>query len=225
MGNRYADPLAQLAAAKLWAIMLQNSGGLFISQCESHPASPQLDLWIAQTAEKKFMETVESVILSPTTSPVVRERLIDVLAVAAFTFHGPGKEGLQSTWQRVRPPNKPEEGIPFDNQDPMFDPKIPGHRERMLRSSAPQVTSLNLPHSPYVHRLNPSDQEVEQDYEDWHQGNNAQGNHLRKGSEFLGEDVQLLNECDAALCNTRILNEALAYSTPNSFHSNPIIKV
>jgi len=172
------------------------------------------------------METVESVILSPTTSPVVRERLIDVLAAAAFTFHGPGKEGFQSTWQRVRPPDKPEEGVPFDTQDPMFDPKILGHRERMLRSSAPHMTPVNMPHSPYVHRPNPREQEVEQDHEDRHQGNNAKGSPHRRGSGFLGEDMQkLLNECDTALYNTRFLNEALAYATPDSFHSNPVIKV
>ncbi len=67
------------------------------------------------------MDAVESVILTPTSSPVVKERFIDVLAGAAFTFHGPGKDGFQSTCKRVRPPNKPEEGIPFDMEDPMFN--------------------------------------------------------------------------------------------------------
>src|SRR5258706_10282561 len=67
------------------------------------------------------MDAVEFVILHPNSSPVFRERLMDILAGAAFTFHGPGKEGFQSTWKRVRPPNKPEEGIPFDMEDSMFD--------------------------------------------------------------------------------------------------------
>ena len=68
------------------------------------------------------MENVESTILNPATSLVVKERLLDVLAAAAFAFHGPGREGFQSTWKRVRPPHKPEEGIAFDMNDRMFDP-------------------------------------------------------------------------------------------------------
>ncbi len=75
---------------------------------------------------------------------------MDVLAGAAFTFHGPGKEGFQSTWRRVRPPNKPEEGIPFDMEDPMFD-GVPAQR----------------PESPHVHQPNSVGQESEHDQGDW----------------------------------------------------------
>ncbi len=81
------------------------------------------------------MDAVEYVILTLTGEPVVRGRLMDVLAGAAFTFHGPGKEGFQSTWKRVRPLNKPEEGIPFNMGYPMFD-RMPARR----------------PDSPHVHR-------------------------------------------------------------------------
>ena len=84
------------------------------------------------------MDGVFSVIIAPTTSPVVRERLVDVLAGAAFTFHGPGKEGFQSTWKRVRPPNTPEEGIPFNMDDPMFD----GMPARRPDSDVHQPTSV-----------------------------------------------------------------------------------
>ena len=59
---------------------------------------------------------------------------MDVLAGAAFTFHGPGKEGFQSTWKRVRPPNKPEDGIPFDVDDPMFDATDCEHSQLTISS-------------------------------------------------------------------------------------------
>ena len=124
------------------------------------------------------MEIVESVIVSPATLPVVRERLIDALAAAAFTFR---KEGFQSTWKRVRPPNKPEDGIPLEI-DSVF-----GDRDREL---------LQLPR--------------------------------KRDLEFVPpeEDTRrLFEECDVALYNARILNEALAYSTPDFFRSNPVIKV
>lgn len=173
------------------------------------------------------METVESVIISPETSPVVRERLIDVLAAAAFTFHGPGKEGFQSTWRRVRPLNKPEDGIPFDMQDSMFDPTLPGHRTRPVAGPAPQVTYVSTPHVNRSARRQDSDQS---------QGGRHRGHRdrdlptppRRKDREFIPpeEDMRrLFEECDVALHNSRILNEALAYSTPDSFRSNSVIKV
>jgi len=85
------------------------------------------------------MGTVESVIVSQTTAPVVRERLIDVLAAAAFMFHGPSEEGFQSTWKRVRPPHKPEGGAPFDMGDPMFNVTMLG----TPTNDASTVTSLS----------------------------------------------------------------------------------
>ena len=109
------------------------------------------------------METVETVILTQKTSRVVKERLVDVLAGAAFTFQGPSKEGFQTTWKRVRPPNKPEEGIPFDMGDPMFNPT----QLRARTSPEPQVTygdpmmNVHTGLSPYVYRPNLVDEEPE----------------------------------------------------------------
>ena len=36
---------------------------------------------------------------------------------------------------------------------------------------------------------------------------------------------RLFEECEVALYSCRILNEALAYATPESFRKNPVIKV
>ena len=174
------------------------------------------------------MDTVESVILSQTTSPVVRERLIDVLAAAAFTFR---KEGFQSTWKRVRPQNKPEDGIPFDTQDSMFDPTTQGSRTRTHASPAPQTTYVNTPHSPHVSRMGPRRQDSDQS-----QGNRHRGHRdrelpqppRRRDREYIPPDEdmrRLFEECDVALHNVRILNEALAFATPDSFRSNAVIKV
>ena len=173
------------------------------------------------------MDTVESVILSPATSPVVRERLIDVLAAAAFTFHGPGMEGFRSTWKRVRPQNKPESGIPFDMQDAMFEP-AQGNRSRAFTSPPPQVTYVTTPHSPQV-------------YPSWHQDSDHGhiGRRPGNGGRELPlpprvdrvlippeEDMRrLFEECDVAVHSSRILNEALAYGTPESFRDNPVIQV
>lgn len=182
------------------------------------------------------MESVESVIISPVTSPVVRERLIEVLAAAAFTFHGPGQEGFQLTWKRVRPPNKPAGGIPFDMQDAMFDPTMTG-RARTFTSPTPQGTYGNTPLSPPVHGPNTRRQDSDQVHGS--RLRNRRDRELpqtprtpqpprRRDREYIPpeEDMRrLFEECEVALYNTHIFNEALAYATPDSFRSNSVIKV
>ena len=194
--------------------MLQNSSSHVIGPCGFSPAlsPPRFNPLIVQTATKKFMETVEDFILSPTTSPVVRERLIDVLAGAAFTFH---VEGFQSTWKRVRPPNKPEDGIPFDMDDPMFD-STRGDRSRTLTS--PQVTYVNTPDSPQVQVHPPN---TRPQYSD-----QSRYQILPSGLISLEEDMRrLFEEREVAVYNTRILHEALMYTSPESFRRNPVIEV
>ena len=140
------------------------------------------------------METVESVILASSTEPVVRDRLRDVLAAAAFTFHGPGKEGFQSTWGRVRPPDKPEDGIPFDMEDPMFN-RTPSP-DQGGRSRNHKDRSLSRPSRHRDQNPVPSKEDMQ----------------------------RLFAECDIAFRRTRILQAALANAVPDSLHSNPIIK-
>ena len=172
------------------------------------------------------METVEYIILTPTTSPVVRERLVDVLAAAAFTFHGPGKEGFQSTWRRVRPPTKPEDGIPFDKDDAMFDP-TQGNRSRTLTSPVPQVTYMNTHHSPQVLQPNTVRRDSDQGRAGRQRGHLWEPSHKAdRGLSSPEEDTRkLFEECNWALYSSRILNEALANSTPHIFSRNPVIKV
>ncbi|KAJ7888132.1 hypothetical protein B0H14DRAFT_3856133 [Mycena olivaceomarginata] len=96
---KYGEPAAQLAAARLWAIMLRNSSDTFISQSTS----------------RKFLDTLED-LLTSRTSPVGRERVMDVLAAAAYA-HG----------------SKKDAGIPFDTKDTMFNPPL-------ILSGRPSVT-------------------------------------------------------------------------------------
>lgn len=42
------------------------------------------DVFIQQISQRKFVEALEDALTSPRTSPVVRERLMEVLAAAAF---------------------------------------------------------------------------------------------------------------------------------------------
>lgn len=89
--------------------MLRNCSDTFIGQfsCVITTSSPHLVL--VQASSKKFLDTLEEVLLSGGTSPVVRERLLDVLAAAAFTHPGNGKEGYRALWKKIKPPHQPDE--------------------------------------------------------------------------------------------------------------------
>ena len=65
---RGGEPPTQLSAARLWAIMLRNCSLSFVKQCTS----------------RKFLDALEEVLKSKSTAPVVRERLIAVLAAASY---------------------------------------------------------------------------------------------------------------------------------------------
>ncbi|KAJ7233307.1 hypothetical protein C8J57DRAFT_1577728 [Mycena rebaudengoi] len=105
---KYGEPAAQLAAARLWAIMLRNSSDTFISQSTS----------------RKFLDTLEDLLTSARTSPVVRERVMDVVAAAAYATGSKKDAGFRGLWRRVKPRDKPEEGVPFDTEDAMFNPPL-----------------------------------------------------------------------------------------------------
>ncbi|KAJ7233193.1 hypothetical protein C8J57DRAFT_1480377, partial [Mycena rebaudengoi] len=105
---KYGEPAAQLATARLWAIMLRNSSDTFISQSTS----------------RKFLDTLEDLLTSARTSPVVRERVMDVVAAAAYATGSKKDAGFRGLWRRVKPRDKPEEGVPFDTEDAMFNPPL-----------------------------------------------------------------------------------------------------
>ena len=161
-------------------------------------------------------------IQSQATSPVVRERLIDVLAAAAFTFR---KEGFQSAWKRIRPRNKPEDGIPFDMDDSMFQPSMERYRTLSL---TPQVPPMNAPGSPHLHRLSSESQDLDQSQD---RGRRDRELPQPRDQRVFASDApkegmrRLFEECDVARYSTRILNESLVYATPDSLRSNPVIRV
>jgi len=104
---KYGEPPAQLSAARLWAVMLRNSSESFIFQ----------------STARKFLDTLEELINSSRTSPVVRERVLYIVAAAAYAS-GKKDSGFRGLWRRVKPADKPDEGMPLDKDDAMFHPPI-----------------------------------------------------------------------------------------------------
>ncbi|CAE6477246.1 unnamed protein product, partial [Rhizoctonia solani] len=107
---QFGHPIAQLSAARLWPIMMRNCTYYFI----------------AHTANRKFLGRIEEVILSPTTSPVVRDRLIEVIGGLVYLLKDSKHfKPYQSTWKKLRLQlklNCPREGFEVPPDDIILNP-------------------------------------------------------------------------------------------------------
>ncbi|KAJ6482850.1 hypothetical protein C8R47DRAFT_574276 [Mycena vitilis] len=191
---KYGEPAAQLAAARLWAIMLRNSSDTFISQSTS----------------RKFLDTLEDLLTSSRTSPVVRERVMDVLAAAAYASGSKKDAGFRGLWRRVKPRDKPEEGMPFDTEDAMFNPPLaaqdnavvappPMRKRKTSDSVAPGPNDVPPPHKPHRahrHHIIPPDEDMR----------------------------RLFQECKIGGGNALLLSQALAMATPERLEDGVIVE-
>ncbi|PBK71749.1 hypothetical protein ARMSODRAFT_954590 [Armillaria solidipes] len=183
---KYGEPSAQLSAARLWAIMLRNSTETFISQSTS----------------KKFLDTLDDVIMSPRTSPVVRERVMDVVAAAAYASGTRKDTGFRALWRKVKPPEKPDEGIPFDTDDAMFSPPVNNRLSHYENPVSPQDPALRTTHnhrkrkSPTRNRIIPPEEDIK----------------------------RLFQECKIGQGNASLLSQALALARPEDLREKDVIQ-
>ena len=70
-----ADKLQQL-----WALMLQSSS----------------DIFITQSTARKFLDTLEDLVKSSRTSPVVKERVLEIIAAAAYASMNSASRSLHT---------------------------------------------------------------------------------------------------------------------------------
>ncbi|KAF5314429.1 hypothetical protein D9619_011858 [Psilocybe cf. subviscida] len=140
---KYGEPPEQLSAARLMAIMLKNSSNTFISQSIS----------------RQFLDTLEDILRSSRTLPVVRERLLKVVAAAAYASNASkdprrNKEGFKGLWRRVKPFDKPDEGVPFDKDDAMLNPpilgRLPGYEVPLVQNHGMFSAPYEVPMAPYL---------------------------------------------------------------------------
>ncbi|KAK7049963.1 hypothetical protein VNI00_005394 [Paramarasmius palmivorus] len=96
---------------------------------------------LALRREFKY-DTLEVLLTGSKTSPVVRERVLGVLAAAAYASAGPKDSGFRGLWKKVKPHYKPDEGVPFDTDDPMFIPPVVADANR------PSMVDLQLLNNP-----------------------------------------------------------------------------
>ncbi|KAG2152801.1 hypothetical protein DEU56DRAFT_907981 [Suillus clintonianus] len=185
----YAEPKSQLSAATLWEIMLRNASDIFLTQISS----------------RTFIDTLQGVLTSSRTSPVVRNRLMEVLAAAAFiTSSRPcpslkskpspfilngydfDRNSFRALWMRLKPADKPDVGMPFDTEDTVFSPlAVP--------------TRLPVEKRP-----------------------SRKGLHRRGGITPEEYMKCLLQECKIAKGHATVLSEMLAYAKPEQMEWNLI---
>ncbi|KAH9996151.1 hypothetical protein BJV74DRAFT_828545, partial [Russula compacta] len=232
---KYGEPSAQLSAAKLWAVMLRNSSELFVHQC----------------AKGKFLDTLEDVLISQRTSPVVRERLLDVLAAAAYASSGTSHKNESSfrlLWKKVKPAGKPDEGAPFDPDDAMFNPPSPRRstavnlapnypppvhpqllQDATTPNTQPQAPPAPQPQSqPQSQPPQPQSQPQPQTQalqQPTRARREAPGHGQLQRVIPLEEDMRrLFQECRFAHGNAQVLSEALAFASPEDLREKDIIK-
>ncbi|KAK2466594.1 hypothetical protein APHAL10511_000852 [Amanita phalloides] len=194
---RYGEPPAQLSAARLWAIMSRNCSGIFVTE----------------TSSRKFLVTLEELITSSRTSPVVRERLIDVVGNAAY--NSAKDSGYRNLWRKVKPVDKPDEGVPFDKDDAIINPPtglrhtqngVPGlaiqHSLPTTPMSAPLTNTPNTQQPSRKRSLPTSERIIPPD-----------------------EDIRrLFQECHIGMGNAALLSDALAACKPEKLKSDAVIR-
>jgi hypothetical protein len=93
VSNPTASRIHLTLSMQLWAVILMNSSEVFLHQC----------------AKREFMDTLEDVLNSQHTSPVVRERLLQALGAAAYSSSAtPYESTICTLWRKVKPAGMPD---------------------------------------------------------------------------------------------------------------------
>ncbi|TBU59887.1 hypothetical protein BD310DRAFT_947657 [Dichomitus squalens] len=217
------EPSTQLAAARLWAIMLRNCSILFVKHC----------------ASRKFIDTLDEVLKAKTTPPVVRERLLQVLAAASYASDN--DSNFRHLWRKYKRDEQPDEGVPFDTDDAMFYPATPRHSVGPNTLTPPVVEQPLHPQSltpgqppsqqrpssqpQHNHHHPPSQQQTPQRPPSTTTPGKSKSHSSRTRIIPPEEDIRrLFQECKVGRGNANLLSEALAYAKPEDLKSKDIIK-
>lgn len=152
------------------------------------------DTFINQSTSRKFLDTLEDIVTSTRTPPVVKERILNVVAAAAYASGTRKDTGFRGLWRRIKPPDKPEDGVPFDTDDAMFSPPVVNRRTSYIPDNYVQQAPYPTPTTPgQKRRKSPTTRIIPPD-----------------------EDRRrLLQECRIAQGNASLLAEALVHATPS----------
>ncbi|KAF8755442.1 GAT domain [Rhizoctonia solani] len=172
---------------------------------------------------------IEEIALSPATSPVVRDRLVEVIGTSVYLLReSKNLKPYQATWKKLilrLNLSHPVEGVQIPADDPILNPGPPGPAPSLRRPS---------PNGPIQHRIY-SNAELEPAHP-VERRSALNGEREQRRDRNLDtrpnysavspeEDVrQLFEECEIARDNCRILADSLVYATPDSIATDTVIK-
>ncbi|KAK7055181.1 hypothetical protein R3P38DRAFT_2499205, partial [Favolaschia claudopus] len=200
---KYGEPAAHLAAARLWGILLRDSSEIFINQFTYRP----------------FLDTLEDFFTSSYTAPVVRQRIMDLLAATAYASGSKNNAGFRDLWRRVKPRDKPEEGIPLDTEHAMFNPPLPEEAVHPtfypFLLAAPSATPI-IDHDATAIAPPPPQQHRPSDNHSGAKNDTKPRQSHRRQIIPPDEDMRrLFQECKFGVANAKLLTQALVAATPD----------
>ncbi|KAF8727742.1 Protein tyrosine kinase, partial [Rhizoctonia solani] len=212
-------PSVQLSAAKLWMIM--------IYRCRPYFAS--------HIPEQELLGVIEEVALSSRTSPVVRDRLVEVMGASVFLLKDAETLGpYQSTWMKLRQRLRlthPPEGLAITAEDHIISTNSP--ITPSVSSNPPSNESSGYNVIEELGTIGPEegasqvaeDRAVDQENEQCLTRSPATETEPGPAaSNPMGDARWLFEECESARGNCRILAESLLYTTLDSVLKDPLIK-
>ncbi|KAH7322188.1 hypothetical protein B0J17DRAFT_253317 [Rhizoctonia solani] len=106
---KFGPPTTQLSASRLWAILMQDCPQFFVTH----------------TTNRKFLGVIENIALSPATTSVVRDRLVEVVGTSVYLLkNSKNIKPYQSTWKKLRVQLKliySPEGLKAPVDDPFWN--------------------------------------------------------------------------------------------------------
>ncbi|KAJ6524511.1 hypothetical protein B0H19DRAFT_595190 [Mycena capillaripes] len=188
-------------------------------------------IFIAESTSRKFLDTLEHLLTSSHTSLIVRERVMDVLAAAAYASGS--NTGFRGLWRRVKPRDKPEEGMPFDTEDTMFNPPLITGPAYDSNSTNEPVAPLVTNHGatpvvplPPVSRPPPQQRKTSPNNNIMPGKSQPPKQHRSHKHRIISPnaDMRLLfRECKIGVANAMLLSEALAMATPEQVADTVVI--
>ncbi|KAJ7596243.1 hypothetical protein C8J56DRAFT_924539 [Mycena floridula] len=77
---------------------------------------------VIHSVTREFLDTIEALLTSPETRPVLRERLMKILSAISYEIRNDTQYGVKfrELWLKVKPAQEADEGAPCDIDDVIF---------------------------------------------------------------------------------------------------------
>ncbi|ELU36168.1 protein tyrosine kinase domain-containing protein [Rhizoctonia solani AG-1 IA] len=201
----------------------------------SYPLLRCRPYFASHVPEQELLGVIEEVALSSRTSPVVRDRLVEVMGASVFLLKDAETLGpYQSTWMKLRQRLRlthPPEGLAITAEDHIIStnspitPSVSSNPPSNEPSGYSVVEELGTIGPEQDASQVAEDRAVDQENEPCLTRSPATETEPGPAASNPMGDAWLFEECESARGNCRILAESLLYTTLDSVLKDPLIKV